>query len=266
MDKKRLFDYYEKYYFHEIDYRDKITARLQLPLAIFLSFISLLGYMIKNINFGCNKVCLIMFIIFFVLSSILIIMGIIFFIKAFYGHTYEFMPTANETEKYRKELDSTYEGYENTAELSKKYLESYIYQYYHECSSANSKVNDLRSENIHRANTLIILTVLPLLITFLIFHFSGIDKSVLNKNLVFEMEKPLDVVLSKEPIIVSLINDNLQQSVTIPNLGKGGLESMVDKEDKKTPPPPPKPPPKRLVREDLIKGNVEKEEKQERNE
>ena len=153
MDKKELLRFYEKLYFHEIDYRDKLTARLQLPLAINISFLSLLGFMVRNINFECRTNYLILFIIFIIFSTVLLIIGIVFFIKAFYGHTYEFIPTANETENYRLKLDSIYKEYENGLELANTYLEDYLYKYYCECSSNNAIVNDKRSENLHKANS-----------------------------------------------------------------------------------------------------------------
>jgi len=150
MDKNKLFEFYEKAYFHEIDYRDKITSRLQLPLAIYISFLSLIGFMIRNINFSCGTVYLVSFIIIFIVSSVLITIGLIYFVKAFYGHTYEFIPTAGETEAYKQELDSTYKEFENGPELSSSYLKDYLYKYYYECSSNNSEVNDDELAKSHR--------------------------------------------------------------------------------------------------------------------
>jgi hypothetical protein len=210
MDKKELFKFYEKLYFHEIEYRDKITARLQLPLAIYISFLSLLGFMVRNINFACKNGYLILFGFFFIASSALLVVGIIYFIKAFYGHTYEFIPTANATEAYRKKLDSTYEEYENGTELSKTYLEDYMYRYYHECSSKNAEVNDKRSENLHKANSFIVFVVVPLLVTFLFFHFGNVDKNKLEKREVVEIEKPLKIIFPKEPLEIEIVNGDAQ--------------------------------------------------------
>ena len=50
MEKNELYQLYEKLYFHELETRDKITGRLQVPLAIFISIISLAGYMLKNVD------------------------------------------------------------------------------------------------------------------------------------------------------------------------------------------------------------------------
>lgn len=52
MEKQELFDFYEKLYFHEVEAREKIAARLQIPLAILLSIASLYGYFLKGYSFS----------------------------------------------------------------------------------------------------------------------------------------------------------------------------------------------------------------------
>ncbi|WP_287127335.1 hypothetical protein [Desulfobacter sp.] len=261
MEKDELLKFHEKLYFHEIEYRDKITARFQLPLAIYISFLSLLGFMVRNINFTCRSGYLILFIILFIISSVLLIFGIVYFIKAFYGHTYEFIPTANKTEAYRKELNSTYEGYENGAELSNTCFEDYLYRYFHECSSQNSEVNDKRSENLHKANSFIIFVVVPLLITFLIFNFGHVDKNMMEKIEIVEINKPLEIKFPKGPLGIEIIDGDAQKMISNINSLKGGLTIMAEDTKKKEPPPPPPPPPKRLIREDVQIGDKQKRDK-----
>lgn len=260
MDKKELIKFYEKLYFHEIEYRDKITARLQLPLAIYISFLSLFGFMVRNINFTCKIGYLTLFIFLLIVSSVLLIFGIFYFIKAFYGHTYEFLPTANKTEEYRKQLDLTYEDYDNGAELSNSYLEDYLYKYYQECSSKNSEVNDKRSDNLHKANSFIVFVVLPLLLTFLVFHFGSVDKNMMEKVEVVEISKPLKITFPKDPLGIEIVDgDSHKNSLNINSLN-GGFEIMT-KDKKKEPPPPPPPPPKRYIREDVQIGDKKERDK-----
>lgn len=266
MDKIKLFEFYEKSYFHEIDYRDKITSRLQLPLAIYISFLSLIGFMIRNINFSCETIYLILFIVIFILSSALIAVGLIYFVHAFYGHTYEFIPTAVETEAYKQELDTTYKDYENGPELSSSYLKDYLYKYYYECSSNNSKVNDKRSENLHRANSFIVFSVAPLLLTFLVFHFGNVDKNKIDKVTVIESNKPLEITFPNYPMGVEIISDKAKDLHSDTKDMKGGSSTMTDEKNKKEPPPPPPPPPKRVIREDIQIGEKLKRDKKGGNE
>jgi len=71
------------------------------------------------------------------------------------------LPSAVESEKYRKELIELYNEYQNRDELVKKYFQEYLFKYYSECASSNTKTNDERSKPIHKYNTYYILNLIP---------------------------------------------------------------------------------------------------------
>ena len=50
MPKNPLFDLYEKLYFHEIEVREKLGGRLQTPMAIIVSLIGVLAFLIQNFD------------------------------------------------------------------------------------------------------------------------------------------------------------------------------------------------------------------------
>jgi hypothetical protein len=50
MPKNPLFDLYEKLYFHEIDVREKLSGRLQTPMAIIFSLVGVLAYLLQNFD------------------------------------------------------------------------------------------------------------------------------------------------------------------------------------------------------------------------
>lgn len=246
METKDLFKLYEKLYFHEIENKDKIASRSQLPLAIFVTLISLLGFMLMGVDFNCAPMMLLIFLAFFGVSSIVVLFGVIYFIKSFYGHSYAFIPTASATEQYKNDLITTYEEYENGTTLAKNYLKDYLYRYYHECSSKNSVVNDLRSKCLHRSNTFIIISLLPILLTFLIFNFGNVDK---NRN-----EKIQKVIISN-PLKLELPHTFIKQDTNNRQVTTEGVNShMSKKKETSEAPPPPPPPPKRIIREDINIG------------
>lgn len=118
-------------------------------------------------------------------------MSVTYFIRSFYGHSYQFLPSANETEVYRQKLIETYKEYEDGESLTEKYFTENIFKYFNECSSANTKVNDLRSEMLHKCNTFLILCSLPLVGTFLLFTFAGIDKNSIDKEYKVKITTPI---------------------------------------------------------------------------
>lgn len=256
MNRSELYKLYEKLYFHEIESRDKITSRLQLPLAIFVSIFSVLGLMVRNINFDLGPIILSAFFLFLLISVIPVGLGVYYFIRGFYGHVYEYIPTAVDTEKYNQELIETYKEFENGENIAQKYLFDYLYKYYADCSSKNSNVNDKRSEFIHKSNFYIIVSILPLLITFLIFTFASIDKNEKEKVQEISIVNPLSVEAKQNPLGVQIVDSEYMREVCQSlKILVSEVKIMAEKDSTKKPPPPPPPPPKRLIREDVQIGS-----------
>ncbi len=203
MDKKDIFELYEKLYFHEVEAREKISSRLQIPLAILLSIISVYAHIIKGISLNNHCLWNVVFGLTFLISIILFVTSMSYFIRSFYGHTYEFIPSAIETENYRQKLIETYKEYEDGESIAEKYFDEYIYKYYNECSSLNTKVNDKRSEFLHKCNTYLILSALPLVAAFLIFTLSGIDKNTVDKEYKIKITNPLEINKDAYPIQIN---------------------------------------------------------------
>lgn len=166
MNKQEIFNLYEKLYFHEVDAREKISARLQIPLAILLSITSVFAYIIKGNSLENMSQWPAYFVVVLGLTIVLYAISFYYFIRAFYGHSYDFIPAASITELYRQELAETYKEYDNSEELVSIYFDEYLYRYFNECSSVNTIVNDKRSELLHKCSTFFLLTSLPLTITF----------------------------------------------------------------------------------------------------
>jgi len=196
MDENKLFELYEKLYFHEVESRDKISARLQIPLAITLTILGVIANIVKGLSFNLSSLWCYLFWILFGLGVVLFIFAVTKFIRSFYGHSYQFLPTACDTEEYRLKLIDTYKDYENGEQLSRKYFNEYLYKYYNECSSKNTKINDCRSEALHKCNTYLILCALPLAVAFLTFTFGGIDKNSEDKE--YKVKITNSFVLPKE--------------------------------------------------------------------
>lgn len=203
MNDEKRFELYEKLYFHEVEAREKISSRLQIPLALLLSVTSVYAILVKGISFENGSLWNFCFGGFFLFSVALFITSASYFVKSFYGHTYEFIPSALTTESYRNKLIETYSDYDECDELVDKHFNEYIFRYYNECSSANTVVNDKRSEFLHKCNTYLILTALPLAIAFLIFTLSGVDKNSVEKEFKVQISKPIELINSKSPLKIN---------------------------------------------------------------
>jgi len=241
MEDDKLFELYEKLYFHEVESRDKISGRLQIPLAIILTIIGVIANITKGLSFNISSAWGYLFWIVFVLTIVLFIFSVTYFIRSFYGHSYQFLPQASETENYRQTLIKTYEEYKDGDELSRKYFNEYLFKYYNECSSTNTQINDRRSEALHKCNTYLILSTLPLVIAFLLFTLGGIDKNSKDKE--YKVKITNSFALQKEISI-----QKITKKVVI---DKSIKKEKIMAKEQPTPPPPPPPPPKRVIKEDV---------------
>lgn len=174
---------YEKLYFHEIESREHLNGRLQTPLAIIMSIIAILAFMLQNLNKDIWSLGSLMFYIFFFASVLSIGISIYYFVKSWYGNTYSFIPSAAETENYRKLLVDTYKSYPEGQKLSESYFEEYVLNCYVNCSSINTACNDQRSISLHKTNTYIIITGITAFLAFLMFYIFELDKANIDKVL-----------------------------------------------------------------------------------
>jgi len=193
MNKKDLFRLYEKLYFHEIDMRENLSARLQIPLAILVVLIGFIAYMLRNISPTPINAIFMAFLLFYCLCIVFIVLGILFLVRSWLGYEYTFLPSAKDTEDYRALLIETYKSYENSDELVQKYMMEYIYRYFIECSSTNTVNNDNRSMNLHYARISIICSLVLAFIAFIPFHFGGIDRASLSTPTDVRVVEPIEL-------------------------------------------------------------------------
>lgn len=238
MAKNPLYDLYEKLYFHEIEVREKLGGRLQTPMAIIVSLIGVLAFLIQNFDSEHLTTPAMAFLILLILSTVVLVVAIYFFVRSWYGNTYDFLPSADDTEQYRQLLQKTYEQYKDGDVLAEEYLYEYLCSNYIKCATQNTQCNDKRSLNIHKMNGTVIISTVLIALSVMVFFLGDIDKSKTNRPTEVVIIKPVDV--------------------------KGAF--MTDKKSESqnevSLPPPPPPPPIRQIKEgvEIIKPQQEKKD------
>ena len=162
---------YEKLYLQEVDRREKISARLNLPWAIFLALMGPISYLIQNVS--SFKVVTLQIIFWFLCISACLALGLafIFLRLSWFGHTDKLMPTANEIETYYQTLQNHYSEYENSARNVEKTFEEFLFTSYKSYASINAINNDRRIYNLHRATVAITTAVFLVFMTYIPFQF-----------------------------------------------------------------------------------------------
>ncbi|ADQ84699.1 conserved hypothetical protein [Methylovorus sp. MP688] len=248
MNNQKLFEFYEKLYFHEMEVRERIVTRLQMPFAILLSILSLYAYMLQGVSIAPN-VSVAFFGIYALVSIGLFAKSVFHFIRAFHGSQYELIPTAKESEQYRATLTQQYksydgtDGYEDCDTLVSKYFDAYLFERYVRASTNNGEANDRRAAHIHDCIFYIIVNSIPLLSMFLTFSLCGINKADIDKELQVKVTAPIE--LKSSP---SLSDQGLQSSA--PAISHSELlEKLMSNQPLPPPPPPAEPPEPRYLRE-----------------
>lgn len=169
---------HEKLYFHEIEAREKLTARLQLSFVVLSAIIAAWLYVLGHINFsGQNHPFnLAIFLVAYSIATVLIGVACLEFIRALWGHSYVCLPIATEIEKYRVLLFTTYEKYEDGKDVAEQYFSKFMARYYSECSADNSMVNSRRYDRLHDCTSYLVYSVPYLLISGVVFVLAHMGK------------------------------------------------------------------------------------------
>lgn len=206
-------------------------------MAVIISLAGVVGFLIQRIDLYQSDNISKIFLILIAIDVFLLIVTACYFIKSWYGTTYCFLPSAEETEKYKKLLEETYKPYEKGNELAEKHFIDYINSYYIKCSTQNTHCNDKRSVNLHKTNGWLIVSILFILTSFVFFSLNGTVRN--------ETKKPTEVIIIK-PVDI-----------------KGAFMTEEKNTPPKvvTPPPPPPPPPARQIREgvEIVHPTTEKQ-------
>ena len=211
--------------------REKLTARLQIPLAIMAALLGFLAFMLRNKEPSINDTS---FWVLFSSSSILIAISIICFIISWYSYKYKLLPTSKATDDYRNELKEFYKEYDEADELVEKYLKEYLFNYYRDFSSVNMLINDKKAFYLYLTNVFLIFSIILSFATFLPFYFEKLDKSYYTKSQRVIIESPIEI---KRTEFTAVQIQQLKKELNM---------------TKKQPPPPPPPPPARNVRGTFI--------------
>jgi hypothetical protein len=222
LSKREVLQLYEKLYFHEAESREKLNARLQMPLALIISLIGAVAFLLQNYEHKGLSGFAVAFGLLLSLAVVAILLAAYYFTRSWFNNTYSFLPAARDTEAYRQTLLETYRPYPDGEKLAADYFTDYLLNYYVERSSENTACNDRRSLYVHRTNAALIATAIIAFVAFLVFFFGGLQKGrepILDKMTATATEQP-EINVSSDP-----------------------------KSNKTEPPPPPPPPPPRQIKE-----------------
>ncbi len=179
MNESELIAFYEKQYIYELEMREKLTSRLQIPITLIVTIAGVFAFILQRYELtGFRFTSSHLMFLFFVAASVLALaIALRYVIAAWVNNAYHFMPFPKQTADYQLLLEQTYSGYPQCEALVQEYMRSYLIKQYVDDATFNAQVNDMRSDCIDRANQLIIVTAAFLLVAFVAFQSGDLDHS-----------------------------------------------------------------------------------------
>jgi hypothetical protein len=172
--------FYERVYFGELEMREKIVARMQVPLAIILSLFGALSYMCLAIDFSKRGWVWYMFIVLMAVGVWFAARAARLLFQVLSGHAYRFMPSLLEYEDFRRASIAKFRDVEG----AEQWLDSWVMttmnreitRQFVTCSSYNAGINVDRSTRSWKAHTLLLRSGIITALAFVLFYLGELKE------------------------------------------------------------------------------------------
>lgn len=171
MDEVARFIFYEKIYFYELERKEKLISRLNLPLAILGVLLSFLSYMLNKSPTTEDCSLGIFFWIFYLGAIFTLFCGVYYFWSSWQLRDYDRgLPTLNTMERYRSDATAHFAIHGENKDDAETYFKSVILSYYIEGATINTENNDKRGANLTSLASYVSLTMILSVLSFVPFY------------------------------------------------------------------------------------------------
>ncbi|WP_345866606.1 hypothetical protein [Shewanella algae] len=204
MDSSDLLEFYERRYFFELELKEKLNSRIQSAFILYTALITVITYMIRNIDYASPMGAIVLFYISIATGIILLLISAWLFYKATWGNDYMIMPTPDVTQEYYSSLQKHQKSIEEynqqnpdakapTEDIGEQ-LQTYLSKSLVKCTSNNVNLNKARSERAYLGIKFLFVSAIPIIAASTLFIALDMDISSPRKNTVQEVqEKVVDV-------------------------------------------------------------------------
>ena len=153
MKKTDLTSLYERLYFHELDRRDKISARQATPLGAVVGLVAITAFLLNSRPVFSSQIVSSIFWLLLIASIVCLLIGAWHFRCSWLRHNERHVATAAEIDEYFVQLEKHYSGQPNAAALVERDFSQFLLDTYRRSATTNAQNNDARSESLHSAGT-----------------------------------------------------------------------------------------------------------------
>lgn len=184
---------FERLYFHEIDGRDKVIQRLQLPLVAFLAISGFVGSMLQNVRRDDQTLAAVFFWLPLLVGIVALAAALMFFVASLVGKKYKYLPLPVQWQEHRATCVKHYEGYNNQDELVSAALQQHLVQRYAECATWNGDVNAKKMYYNFALLRCLVIAVISTLLAFIALYAGRLDKGAEKRSERVRIEQTVEV-------------------------------------------------------------------------
>lgn len=171
MDEKERFALYEKVFFQELDRKEKLYARLSMPLAMLVAIVTFLSYMLNKAPTTEDGTSSVFFWIFYLSTCVMLFLGGWYFRAAWtLRDSDRGLPTLIDLETHRRSFSDDFEKYWDTPEEAEKHFKSLVLNYYIEGATVNTENNDKRGACLRSLANYVTAALFLSVLSFLPFY------------------------------------------------------------------------------------------------
>lgn len=160
MNLQKMFEYYEKIYFHELARKEQIFSRLNIPLATIIAIAGFYSVIIGGDRATLGYSPKFLFFFFLTVSVGFLGAGVYFFVDALLGKIDQNMPEPNIIEQYRVDLLAYYSDESIPEDRVAIEMLKYYYEKYMLCATICTNNNDRRTSSLYYCNIALISSAL----------------------------------------------------------------------------------------------------------
>ena len=170
MKKSELVKLYERLYFHELDRRDKISARQATPLGALVGLVAIIAFLLNNRPSFTSQFLAASFWILFVATIGCLLVGAWHFRCSWLQHGERHVATAAEIDQYFNDLEKHHATEPDVASLVDRDFSQFLLDTYRRSATTNAENNDARSNSLHKAGTWLTIAVCVALISTIPYY------------------------------------------------------------------------------------------------
>ncbi|EGH74116.1 hypothetical protein PSYAR_26549 [Pseudomonas syringae pv. aceris str. M302273] len=171
MDEAARFTFYEKIYFYELERKEKLISRLNLPLAILGVLLSFLSYMLGKAPSAGDGFAGISFWILYLCAMFCLLCGAYYFRSSWQLRDFDRgLPTLTDLERYRADAAAHFAVHGENQDDAEIYYKTIILSYYIEGATVNTVNNDKRGSLLVSLANCVTLTMILSVLSFIPFY------------------------------------------------------------------------------------------------